>query len=171
MESVERPKSRFIHNLNERNISFFTELNVGPYDALERDMGKLGAQRVKGKQVTTINDRLSGIMRDRTEKLAEQLLSSKKDEEDMKSRIRTNIIERRRTLPLDFIFRRALKRYVKAHLEDGIKRWKSFVKTRTSSRATTQKSDTICSHHSTAYTRIPWEENVLQLCEKYDGLN
>ena len=85
VESVERPKSRFIHNLNERNISFFTELNVGPYDALERDMGKLGAQRVKGKQVGTINDRLSGIMRDRTEKLAEQLLSSKKDEEDMKS--------------------------------------------------------------------------------------
>ena len=128
VESVERPKSRFIHNLNERNISFFTELNVGPYDALERDMGKLGAQRVKGKQVGTINDRLSGIMRDRTEKLAEQLLSSKKDEEDMKSKIRTNIIERRRTLPLDFIFRRALKRYVKAHLEDGIKRWKSFVR-------------------------------------------
>ena len=31
-------------------------------------------------------------------------------------------------MPLDFIFRRALKRYVKAHLEDGMKRWKSFIR-------------------------------------------
>ena len=124
----ERPKSRFIQNLNDRDISFFSELNVGPYDALERDMGKLGARGVKSKPVITLNDRLAGVMKDRTEKLAEQLLSSKQDEEDVKDRIRNNIIEQRRTLPLDFIFRRALKRYVKAHLEDGMKRWKSFIR-------------------------------------------
>ena len=91
-------------------------------------MGKLGARGVKSKPVITLNDRLAGVMKDRTEKLAEQLLSSKQDEEDVKDRIRNNIIEQRRTLPLDFIFRRALKRYVKAHLEDGMKRWKSFIR-------------------------------------------
>ncbi len=124
----ERPKSSFIQNLNDRNISFFNELNVGPYDALERDMGNLGARGVRSKPVSTLNDRLAGIMKDRTEQLAKELLSSKQDEEDVRSSIRNNIIEQRRTLPLDFIFRRALKRYVKAHLEDGIKRWKSFVR-------------------------------------------
>jgi hypothetical protein len=67
-------------------------------------------------------------MKARSEELAQKLLTSKKDEQNMSLQIKKDIIERRKTLPLDFIFRRALKRYVRAHQESGMKKWKSFVR-------------------------------------------
>ena len=119
-----------VHALSPTSTSgnFFKDLHAGPYDQLDRDMPKLGAGGVSQKKNKRLGDRVSGVLKARTEALAKKILTTKEDERLVKSHLRENIGEARRALPLDFIFRRALQRYVKAHQESGMKRWKSFIR-------------------------------------------
>ena len=87
-----------------------------------------GGRRVHPDTYSKMNDRVAGILLLRTEKLENEIIKNKDNEQKLLTSIHNNIeYSRRSLLPLDFVFRKALVRFKQSFLKNAMSKWLSFV--------------------------------------------
>ena len=86
-------------------------------------------RRVSPQKHSAVTDRVAGILLLRTEKLQHEIDAAKGGELKLLEKIENGITwSRRSLLPLDFVFRKALTRFRRSHLEVALTRWLAFVR-------------------------------------------
>jgi hypothetical protein len=87
-----------------------------------------GGRRVNPERYSTVGDRVAGILLLRTEQLEKEIENNHHSETKIMNNIQSNIeYSRTSLLPLDFIFRKALRRYRISFLKVAMSKWFSFI--------------------------------------------